>query len=145
MEKKVEGKKMASTVGFVLTTVVLVFLIVFFAGMTVKGQTRISEQEVERCYRDVESELKKEVRKYLTEAGYRNSGFALTRVVEEGNRYYTLTIHHSKIDILEEGGKEALREELLAKGIKEGREAMEDIVQSCGEQETQCSFCVEFL
>ena len=50
----------------------------------------------------------------LNEMGFRNSGVTLTRVVDaEGNREYTFTIHHGKIDRMSEEERMALAAALM--------------------------------
>ena len=53
------------------------------------------------------------VRGYLNRVGFKNSGVMLTRVVDgEGYRQYKLTVHHAKIDEMEEGERELLADKL---------------------------------
>lgn len=81
-------------------------------------------------YNDLEQTLVTDTRRYLAKAGYENSGVNLTRVVdEEGVRSHTLTIHHRRIDNMEEEQREELRREL-------------DSLTFASEK---CIFCHEFL
>lgn len=119
---------------FILSTIFLAGIISFCIGGTVKGQSR--ERESELLYQLREAELLWETREYLNRSGFQNSGVTLTRVVdEEGRRAYTFTIHHSRIDRMNEGERQMLRERLFE--ICHNKEAYfrEDI----------CSFRHEFL
>lgn len=95
--------------GFVLLTVFLVLFSAFCIGGTVISQSEIGERELENYYREQEKELVQEVRDYLQQAGFQNSGVMLTRVVDgDGSREYTLTVHHSKIDKMDDVSRESL-------------------------------------
>lgn len=88
-----------STIIFLATTILLVAVSAFFITGTVISQTDIGEQEMENFYREQEKELLGQTKEQLKNLGYADSGVTLTRVVnEEGNREYTFTIHHRKID-----------------------------------------------
>jgi len=113
-----------------VTTICLVGVMAFCVVRTVVSQTHISEQEMEEYYREQEKVLLAETKEYLTELGFKNSGVTLTRVVdEEGAREYTFTIHHGKIDRMEERERLELAEELSKLAALEG----------------DCSFSHEFL
>ena len=57
----------------------------------------------------LEKEYVKEIRGFLTEQGYENSGVNLTMVADgEGNRSYQVKLHHKRINRLSEEEKEAL-------------------------------------
>lgn len=98
---------------FYAATLFLVMVSVLCFAGTVISQSHIGRQEMENYYRVKEQELEKEIWGFLNEEGYENSGVAITRVVdEEGCREYTVTIHHSRIDRMDEEEKEALKKEL---------------------------------
>ena len=60
-----------------------------------------------------EQQLMSDMKQYLNENGYRNSGVTLTYAVEEdGSPDYTFTIHHKKINSMSEAEREALSAEL---------------------------------
>ena len=51
-----------------------------------------------------------DVKDFLEKKGYADSGVALTRVVkEDGARDYTITIHHGKIDEMDDFSRQALK------------------------------------
>ena len=100
--------------GFIVVTLVLIFFIAFCVVGTVHGQEDIRRAEKELWYRERETTLLTDTRQYLNEAGFRDSGVTLSRTVDaEGNRSYTFTIHHRKIDCMDENGRQALGEELM--------------------------------
>ena len=87
------------TAAFLVTTIILILISAFFITETVLSQSNIGQQEMENYYHEQEQLLLGQTREQLKELGYANSGVTLTRVVdEEGNREYTFTIHHGKID-----------------------------------------------
>lgn len=98
--------------GFVVVmTVIIVIISVLCIGITAISKSEITKQEQENYYREQEKEYVKELRVYLENIGYPNSGVTMTRTTEsDGTVIYSVTIHHSRI------GSLALneREELLA-------------------------------
>lgn len=95
---------------FCAFTVFLVAVTALCVTGTVIGQSHIDEREVEAFYCAKEKEMVSEVIKYLNDNGFRNSGVALTRVVDgEGYREYMLTIHHDKIDVMSDRERDELK------------------------------------
>lgn len=106
-------RKIRRSLGFVMITVVLVLITVFCFAGTVLSQTDIGIAEQEKYFASKEKELVKETREFLKEKGYPDSGVTLTRVVEEtGEREYTVTVHHGKIDRMDEDSRDMLKQEL---------------------------------
>lgn len=98
---------------FVVFTMCLVFVSAFCITKTVQSQTNEEQIEAEQYYRAQEEQLVDEVRVYLNEAGYKNSGVMLTRVVAaDGWREYTVSVHHDKINKMDVEKKEELRKQL---------------------------------
>lgn len=115
---------------FIVTTAFLVAISAFCITTTVLSQSNIGEQELENYYREQEKELLCQTKQQLKDLGYTNCGVTLTRVVdEEGNREYTFTIHHGKIDKMSMEERDALAAELAC-----------DITLT-----EKCSFYHEFL
>lgn len=116
--------------GFVALTLCLVFIIAFCITGSVAGRSKVGEHELENYYRQQERELLCRVRDYLEQAGFQNSGIMLTKVMEaDGRREYTLTIHHGRIDAMDEQAKADLKNKLTALDFKSDN----------------CTFCHEFL
>ena len=102
-------RKKAGSLGFWAATILLVLVAAFFVTATVMSRTSLSRAELEGYYREKEEQLVREARKYLNAQGYQDSGVMLTRVVgADGSRVYTVTLHHSDFDRLEEAEREAL-------------------------------------
>ena len=71
-------------------------------------------KEFENFYREQEKELLCLTKQQLEDLGYANCGVTLTRVVDEiGNREYTFTIHHRKIDKMSMDERKELAAELM--------------------------------
>ena len=106
-------RKNAGSLGFWAATILLVLVAAFFFTATVMSRTALDRAELEGYYREKEEQLVREARKYLNAQGYQDSGVMLTRVVgADGSRVYTVTLHHSDFDRLEEEEREALVREL---------------------------------
>jgi len=104
-------RQLVSNIAFYGTTAVLILIIVLCIGATVKSESRDETQRMEN--RVQEQQLRNDLRQYLNENGYRNSGVTLTYAVEEdGSPDYTFTIHHKKINSMSETEREALSTEL---------------------------------
>lgn len=104
-------RQLVSNIAFYSTTAVLILIIVLCIGATVKSESRDETQRMEN--RVQEQQLMGDMRQYLNENGYRNSGVTLTYAVEEdGSCDYTFTIHHKKINGMSETELEALSTEL---------------------------------
>lgn len=97
--------------GIYSTTAVLILIIVLCIGATVKSESRDETQRMEN--RIQEQQLMSDMKQYLNENGYRNSGVTLTYALEEdGSPDYTFTIHHKKINSMSETERGALSAEL---------------------------------
>ena len=119
-----------SNITFVFVTVLFVMISACCIGQTVSGKEDGEAKEQEAFYREQENKLLADTRAFLNQEGYYNSGVTLTRVVDsDGSREYTITIHHSRIDRMDDFEKQELKN------------ALEELVfVSKG-----CSFCHTFL
>ncbi len=121
---------MKKTKGNGSAVLVLTLFVVCCCAGTVKSRTNLSVQETEGYYQEKEKGLVKEVKEFLNGQGFVHSGVMLTRVIDaDGSREYILTVHHGKIDRLDEEGRQLLMNEL------------EEIVFEDG----NCTFRHEFL
>ena len=103
----------AGSLRFWAVTIILVIVTAFCCAGTVMSRTDFSAQELEHYEREREQKLVEDVREYLRQQGYGNSGVMLTRVMDaDGSREYTLSIHHSRITALDQEERERLAEEL---------------------------------
>lgn len=95
----------------VVLSVILVLVTAFCISGTALSQSKNQRIIEERYYRQMERDYVREMRAFLEEKGYRDSGVTMTRVTEEdGARSYTVTIHHSGFGRLSQGEREALLE-----------------------------------
>lgn len=93
----------------VILTVASLLLTVFCICGTVSVRNSGRGQMQDRYYRSLEQEYKQELCHLLETEGYQNSGIMLTYVTEEdGIRSYTVTIHHRRIDQLDEESRQEL-------------------------------------
>lgn len=100
-----------SNIAFYITTVALILTIVLCVGNTVRSEDSAEAQRIEN--RAQEQQMLTQMRQYLNENGYRNSGVTLTYVTDAaGNYEYTFTIHHKLIDEMSEEQRENLGTEL---------------------------------
>ena len=105
---------------FVWFTVLLVLITVFCTTGTVMGMEKGNVKVDEKFYRQMEQDYVSQVREYLNDEGYNNSGVALTKVYyEDGDREYTLNVHHKRIEKLTSAEREQLRQQLLNFAITE--------------------------
>lgn len=105
-------KQTVSNITFYMTTAMLILIIGLCVGGTVKSESSNETQRIEN--RVQEQHLLTQMRQYLKENGYRNSGVTLTYVTDEDGRCeYTFTIHHKKIDAMSEEEREDFTMELL--------------------------------
>lgn len=96
---------------FVLFTVALILCIAFFVDATVVSQADDKVTVDEEYYRVLEEEYVNNVRCFLTQQGFENSGVNLTMVADaEGNRNYSLQLHHKRIARLTAAQQEELLE-----------------------------------
>ncbi len=100
--------------GFILITMVLIVITAFCITGTVKSQSSENVKIDAEYYEQMEKGYVREIRNYLSETGYENSGVMLTYVSTGGNaRKYTVTIHNEKINKLSESEKAVIRNEIL--------------------------------
>ena len=108
-------EKRTGMLGFVAVTVLLVLIAALFVGETVMSRTGIAARDMEEFYLAKEKKLTEEVRELLALKGFENSGVMVTRVVEaDGNRLYTVTVHHAGIDYMDDEDRELLLSQLEA-------------------------------
>ena len=90
-----------------VSALALIGITAFCISGTVHSSEKVERREREKYYREIEAEYVKEVRVFLNEEGYSNSGVTMTKVIdEEENRSYTMTIHHRGIGNLQQEEQE---------------------------------------
>lgn len=99
---------------FALFTMVLVLVFVLLTSGRVMSQEK--QVAADRAgLQKLEQEYVREIRDYLAEKGYANSGVNLTCVTEaDGGRNYQVAIYHSRIEKLDEIQKQELYAEIEA-------------------------------
>ena len=92
----------------VVSIIVLVLSIMYFTSITVHSADR-DEALTREYYSGMEKEYRKELRNELENAGLKNSGITMTKVIREnGERIYSVSIHNEKWDRMPEDEKEEL-------------------------------------
>ena len=105
--------KNSKNLKWILTTIVLILVTAFSIAGTVISKNDFKAGELEQYYLQKEKQLTEDVRDFLKQKGYGNSGVTVTRVVEaNGNREYTVTVHHGDIDRMTEGERTVLAREM---------------------------------
>lgn len=122
-------ERLVKDAAFVLFTVLLVLLLAMFVSQTVMSQTKGNITVDEQHFQKLEQEYVKEIRSYMAEQGFQNSGVTLTRVVENGERSYEVVLHHKN----------------LAKLTKEELEELFVQVEGLAFEVADCSFRVNLL
>ena len=99
--------------GFWLVTVLLILVSALSFAGTVMSRTDFDAAEMEGYYREQEKNLERQVRAYIEEQGFENSGIMLTRVIDvDGSREYTIRVHHRELSGMSEEECGRLEEEL---------------------------------
>lgn len=95
--------------------VVITFLMVYSTRQHIqqrKGDA-IQREETEENYREMEEQYRLQVQEVMTQAGYPNSGVTMTYVTsEDGNRQYTVQIHHRRLEKMKTEDQEQLKQEV---------------------------------
>lgn len=104
----------------------LLFLLIsvlgFFTVKTIELRAQSRQQAERKLYHEMEAEYLKETKEILSEAGYKNSGVNMTKIIdEEGRRTYTVRIHNRRIDALKDAEKEELMNELRSVCFADGQ------------------------
>lgn len=90
----------------------LAMITAFGVSGTVYSRNKESRDVPQQYYCTARQEYMKEIRDYLEKKGYADSGITMNYVTDEnGSIEYTVTIHHRKIDKLDEEEKTHLAEE----------------------------------
>lgn len=98
---------------FLLFTILMTIVIAFCIADTVKGQNDRKLSLNNKYEKEMERKYIKEIRDELSDMGYEYAGVSLTKVInEEQDKIYTLSIHHKRIDKMNEEERQALIEQL---------------------------------
>ena len=90
-----------------------VMLLVLCFGVTACARNRMMREERQKEYLAKKEVVVREIRDYLGEQGYQNSGVTLTRrEYGENEEEYRLQVHHGRIEHLSEEEQDMLAETL---------------------------------
>lgn len=114
--RKIKGKDIM----FYIVLLALFLLLSLLIGNIAYSKENEKNIQIEQYYKGLEKEMLRGVRAYLNENGFRNSGVSLTRVVDsDSKRTYQLTVHHDRIDRMEDSEREDLKVELCGFGFND--------------------------
>lgn len=123
-------KSIKRPIRFAAATILLILIIVFCTVETVKSQGNEDRAIQNKYYAALEKEYKAALCLELDRQGYHNSGITVRRITgEDGTRYYTVMIHHNRINDLNE---------------KEISELLK-ILSEAEFEDALCSFSYEFI
>lgn len=110
---------MRKSLEFLGVTIGMVLFLAFCITETAKCQSSSDFKADREYYREWEQKYVREVREYLAEQGYENSGVMLTYISGgENTRKYTITVHNEKINELPEEKKTILKNSILSMAFK---------------------------
>lgn len=99
--------------GFYILTVTLVVFIFSMMTMSVNAAKQKKLQHQNAYYEEMEDSYMAALRSELTAKGYRNAGITMTKIFyENGQREYTVKIHHKRMEKLSAEEQEELLAEL---------------------------------
>lgn len=104
---------------FVTVTVLLVLTAWMSVAGVVKSESGDGRMR-EEYYAAVEQQYVEDIREYLDENGFPDSGVMCNHVTyEDGRREYTVFLHHRRLQGLDEESREVLVQELLQRAHNE--------------------------
>lgn len=113
-KRKDRVRMMNRTRRFVILTMALIAVTTFSITGTVMSHGDRGLGIREEYFDQMEREYVREIRTFLNECGYENSGVMLTHVTgEDGSREYTVTVHNDKISKLSEEERAVLGAAIL--------------------------------
>ncbi len=93
----------------VVVMIGLLCVIIFCTKGTLQSRAEGKEEAQRQQYHEMEKRYLEATREVLEAEGIKNSGVNLTKTIDgEGNRVYTMTIHNSKINRMDEEEKASL-------------------------------------
>jgi len=99
--------------GYIMIAGLMVIGIFLFSSLTVMGQESKKLHVCNEYYHELKEEYVQNVRDELEKKGYRNCGVTVCETLEaDGDRTYTVTIHHKRIDKMDSREQMELLQEL---------------------------------
>lgn len=116
--KRISRRNNAKILGMAVVGIVIISLIIIFSAKVVSSAQAYTA--LENYYAELERDYKYAVRDYMNDNGYTNAGITVTRIVDaEGNREYTVKIHHDKLDRLDDEKRELVMDEVAELGFND--------------------------
>lgn len=108
-----KGEQMMRRYGFYIMAAALVLFIFSMMTMTVNATEDKKLQHQNAYYEEMEDTYVASLRSELAAKGYRNAGITMTKIFyENGEREYTVKIHHKRMEQLSSEEQGILLEEL---------------------------------
>lgn len=102
----------------VIVTICLVIIFGCSFGIRARGEAAGVPDISNDYYKEIEKEYTRQVKERLEEHGFYNSGVSLTKVVEEDGTFdYTLSVHHRRIDKMNEYQREEISAIIVCDGV----------------------------
>lgn len=105
---------MKKTIKFAGLTLLLIVVLAFAVKGTVTSREYGQDTKDRVVLKQLEQEYITEVKTLLENSGYANSGVMLNYVKEGNTMYYTITVHHEGISVLNDAEKSILKAQILA-------------------------------
>ena len=105
---------MKKTIKFAGLTLLLIVVLAFAVKGTVTSKEYGQDTKDRVVLKQLEQEYITEVKTLLENSGYANSGVMLNYVKEGNTMYYTITVHHEGISVLNDAEKSILKAQILA-------------------------------
>ena len=87
-------------------------------GIKANGRSNRVPDITGEYYRQIESEYLSDVRDKLTDSGFSNAGLSLTKQVDDNGAFdYTLSVHHRRIDKMDEAERAKLTDMITENDI----------------------------
>lgn len=104
---------MKKNIKFVAGTLLLIVVLAFAVKGTVTSREFGQDTKDRAVLKQLEQEYITEVKELLANSGYENSGVMLNYVKEGDAVYYTITVHHEGISVLNDAEKSILKAQIL--------------------------------
>jgi hypothetical protein len=105
---------MKKNIKFAGLTLLLIVVLAFAVKGTVTSREYGQDTKDRVVLKQLEQEYITEVKTLLENSGYANSGVMLNYVKEGNTMYYTITVHHEGISVLNDAEKSILKAQILA-------------------------------
>ena len=94
---------------FIIFTIALIIVLSCGFSIRARGESKKLNDISNEYYKAIEQSYVDEVRTKLNDRGFANAGISLTKVVDESGAFeYTVSIHHRRIDRMDEYQREEL-------------------------------------